>query len=242
MSKKSGHDRWVPGENGYEKTDSPHLIKQAISNLNKRHRFVNLLHKNYQSGDTHLVSAAKDSLTFDRPLDWPGLYKDINVIYRDGARVWNYFAANIIAESKDTLKTTFPTQLFRLQRREHFRVVMPLDCTVSFRKKDANFSNIMVNDLSVGGMSICVPDEGNGAGLKEDQPLADLIINLPGSGEDADSARSLAIPHGLIVRSFKLSNGQKCLGIKFHLQAKEEHELMHFVRQSELAALRKGIL
>jgi len=39
-----------------------------------------------------------------------------------------------------------------------------------------------------------------------------------------------------------MDNGQKYLGIQFHLQGNEEQGLMHFVRQIELAALRKGTL
>jgi len=193
MSKKTGPDLWIPGENGYEKTDSPRLIKQAITGLKERHRFIILLHKDYQSGNTVLVSVDHDSLTIDRPLDWPGLHKKIRVIYRDESKVWNYFVAKIIAESKDTLKITFPTQLFRLQRRAHFRVAMPADCVTSFMRKDEEFSNIMVNDLSVGGMSICLGGTNKTAGLEEEDTLADIIINCPGSPGGAGGDHSLAI-------------------------------------------------
>jgi len=236
--KKSGLDRWIPVDNGCENTDSPRFIKQAISSL----KFIILLHKDYQSGNTILVSADNNSLTIDRPRDWPGRRKKIKVIYRDEAKVWNYFITEVIAEYKDTLKTTFPTQLFRLQRRAHFRIAMPASCTASFRRKNDKFSNIMVNDISIGGMSIWLRDTEDTAGLEEEDALADIIINLSDSQGDDGGDDSVAIAQGLIVRAFTMDNGQKCLGIQFHLQGNEEQRLMHFVRQNELAALRKGML
>ncbi len=241
-SKTTGTVRWVEAENGYEHTTSQELIRQTMVALINKYRYLVLLHKGYQSGHTVLVEIDDRGLLIDRPPDWPGSHKKVKVLFRDNAKVWNYFTAKIITESKDTLKAGFPTELFRMQRRVHFRVLVSNECTASFVKNDARFSNLKVVDLSVGGMMVCLPGTENCESLNDEDVVSDIAISHPNQAGDVSEPIVLQISQGVVVRSLISENGQECKGVKFILRGVEEEKLMRFVRQRELDDIRKGLV
>jgi len=113
MKKKIVRGRWFEAKNGHEYNNDSQLLLQTLNELEKKHKYVFLLHGKYQSGNTLLLSVALNGLDIDRPVDWPARSEKIRVLFRDDSNVWNYFNTKIILESKDTLKAAFPTELFR---------------------------------------------------------------------------------------------------------------------------------
>jgi c-di-GMP-binding flagellar brake protein YcgR len=238
---KNVSGRWLEAENGHECSSDSTFIIQTLKEIKKSHKFVILLHKGYQSGNTVIASVDNKNLSIGCPADWPGTAKKIRVLFRDAGRVWNYFTAPIISKSKDTLKISFPTELFRMQRRAYYRVQMSSECKASFVCHGDQFENLTVNDLSVGGMLFCLPHVGSGVSFNDAESLTQIVITVPDGENDDDGFLNIAVSQGFVARSFELENGAKCLGIKFNLQGTEEKELLKFVRQNELASLRKGV-
>ncbi len=225
----------------FEEINSPQHILRVLTDIKKQHKFIILQHKGYQSGSTALVEPRADFLLIDRPLDWPGVSKKIRVLYRDNTNVWCYFNTILLNSSQDTLKTSFPTELFRMQRRAHFRIVMSSLCKVSFKNNDTDFLEARINDLSVGGMSICLLGLDNVELLKQGDNVVDISIRFAPEGK-AEQEDELEIKEGGIVRFFNTEDGRRCMGVEFHVQDWEGNRLMQFVRSRELAALRKGVV
>jgi len=242
MKKKQMAPRgWQENANGYEITKSPQFIMNMLSSLKKNRRFIILLHKGYQSGNTAIIALDAKNIDVDCPPDWPGNYHKIKVLFRDDSNVWNYFNTQIISENQDTLKLFFPTELFRMQRRAHFRVQIPGECKAEFICQGEKNTNLRVEDLSVGGMKVCMTDAVSSGNIKDAEPVVDILIRFSG-GENTDGEqKTIAVSEGFVARSLIMADNQKCLGIKFNLQGTEEKELSQFVRKSELAELRKGM-
>ncbi len=224
----------------YEEINSPQHILRALTAIKKQHKFIILQHKGYQSGSTALVEPRAEFLLIDRPLDWPGVSKKIRVLYRDNTNVWCYFNTTLLSSSQDTLKTSFPTELFRMQRRAHFRIIMSSQCKVSFKNHDVDFLEARINDLSVGGMSVCLLGLDNVELLKQGDKVVDINIRIAPDGK-AEQGGELMVKEGGIVRFFNTADGRRCMGVEFHAQGREGNRLMQFVRSRELAALRKGV-
>jgi len=231
---------WTTASNGYEKTGSPELIERTIRSIMEKHRFVVLMHKGYQSGNVVIVDIGPGGVVIDKPVDWPGVSRKIRVLFRDEANVWNYFTVTVRAETKDTVKTDFPTELFRLQRRAHFRVPVPAGTTAAFSMGGRRHEGLAVGNLSVGGMLACVPAADKPAGVKEQARIENIVLAIP--GDDKEGGRELAVRRGLIVRAFTdEEREQVCFGVRFSPAPREEELLLQYVRNSELEALRKGV-
>lgn len=252
MVKSTKHNSpsyWVAGDNGYEKNSSADVIRKTLTITKKKRKFIVLLHKGYQSGSTVIVEIGKDFLTIDKPVDWPGLDK-IRVVFKDEAQVWNYFAVHVVSDTEDTVKTEFPTELFRLQRRAHFRINLPNGSVASFLKNDQEFKNVMVGNLSIGGMMFCLSSGEPPGDLKDQDEINGIVLKIPKEEKKGVAALSegdlfdfLSVGKGMIVRSFVDSDTVKyCMGVQFDLRAGEEERMQQYVRKRELETLRKGIL
>ena len=232
---------WTTADNGYEKTASAEMITTILRGLMEKHRFVVLMHKGYQSGNLVLVAVDTGGVAIDKPVDWPGTSKRVRVLFRDESNVWNYFTATVVQETKDTVKTEFPTELFRLQRRAYFRVSVPAGTTASFRRGERRYEGLVVSNLSVGGMLVCTPAAGVPKGLKEQVTIEEIELLIPDE-EAEDGVLVLPVRKGVIVRAFADDNKEAvCFGVQFAPAAREEEQLLQYVRTSELDALRKGV-
>ena len=237
---------WTTEENGYEKTDSQKIIQQVLSVVMQKRRVVILMAKGYQSGATVFVSIDPNGFTIDKPMDWPKL-KKVRVVFKDEAKVWNHFTVSVSGEGKDTVKTTFPTELFRLQRRSHFRIEVASASRVSFLRKNGPVKDISVGNISIGGLMLCFNKGDQPEKIKNQEVIAYIEIELPPTAGAKDSALKeaevLHISKGVCVRDFEDKEAKKyCLGVRFEPKPNEEMKLMQYVRQLELEELRKGIL
>jgi len=236
---------WTPEENGHEKTNSPELIRRILLRTMKRRRFLNLLSGEYQSGATVFVSIDSTMLTIDKPMVWPGL-KKVRIVFKDDAKVWNYITVSVIGEGKDTVKTKFPTELFRLQRRAHFRVEIPVGNTVSFSTDNGELvEDVAICNIGSGGMMLCFAND-HFPDIKEQDVLSEIEMSLELPARTGDSGPKetelLYVAKGVCVRAFiDESTRKNCLGVKFKPGTAEEMKLTQFIRLLELDELRKGV-
>nr|MBF0221518.1 PilZ domain-containing protein [Desulfobulbaceae bacterium] len=237
---------WTTEENGYERTNSPEIIKRTLSVVMQKRRVLVLLAKGYQSGMTVFVSFDAETLTIDKPMDWPEL-KNVRVAFKDEAKVWNHFTVSIVKVGKDTVKTKFPTELFRLQRRAHFRIEVPSSSRVSFVRSSGPVTDVVLVNISAGGLMMCFAKGEGPEKIKDQEVITGIEIELhplPGDeGADQKGVEALHISQGVCVRSFEEKDQQKfCVGVSFEPRPNEEMKLMQCIRQLELEELRKGVM
>jgi len=234
-------------EGGYEITESAEIIKHTLATLQKKRRFVILLHKGYQSSNTVLVGFSDRQVAIDKPVDWPSQVKRIRVAFRDESRVWNHFTVAVESVNENTITTSFPAELFRLQRRSHFRIDVPPGATVSFRLKGQTYGGLEVRNVSVGGVMVCLK-KGRLFLANQDLPkeISEICLLLPSatgglSGAGGEDQELVEVQSGQIVRTFSSQDGRETFfGIRFFSKANEERKLMQYVRQREIEILRRG--
>ncbi len=227
---------FVPYGNGYEYTESRPIITKKLAMVRDERLPIIVVHEGYQSGPCILIDFSDTRLQIDKPRDWPGRSQTIRVIFRDQRNLWNHFYCKVVSTSKDTLFTTFPTQFFILQRRQHYRVEAPTGSKVSFTYKDRVYDDFLVKDISAGGLLMChrTPIE-----FPPQAEIGELMITLP--MEDSADPITLFCRKARIVRSDPKPRAKLyCFGVEFQPNAKEEDALIRYVRQRELKILRKS--
>ncbi len=234
---------WRSGEGGSEITNSPEIILKTLAMLKKKRGFVALLHKGYQSGSTVLVGLESTGVLIDKPVDWPGTSKSIRVVFKDKTNVWNHFTVKVINSSKDTLKTEFPTELFRLQRRRHFRIDVPMGSLASFSRKREAFADVDVVNISAGGLLLNSAKLAPIIGESGDDSIQDVVIQIVAdAGDTSGQDEPITVRKGKIVReTYDRQTSQLTLAVELFPTSGEEKELFKYVRWRELEMLRKGI-
>lgn len=235
MAIKTG---WATTADGYQATRSSEIIKQTLAKTIKDRIMVVLLQKEYQSGNCILVDFDDKQLQIDKPRDWPGAFPAIRVVFKDTAKLWNHFSVKILSETKDTLYTTLPTQLFQLQRRSNFRVDTPQGSKISFSHKKTLCNDFIPLDISANGIKIGTKKKHP---IRKNAIITTISITIPDSGQE-DGAVTLRCAQGKIVRGFADKQLQLvCYGVQLEPTTKEEDSLIKYVRQRELDMLRKGM-
>jgi len=241
----NGPAAWIPEENGYERTSSPDLIRQVLITTMKKRRLLTLLAGKYQSGATVFISIDSTTLTIDKPVTWPAL-KKVRIVFKDEAKVWNHVTVSVIEVGKDTVKTKFPTELFRLQRRAHFRITPPSGSTLSFLTKSGDpVEDVVIKDIGSGGVMICF-DQSSFPAVEERDLLSEIEIFLLPPGPRPDGSQkdpeTFYVAQGVCVRTcIDEKTLKKCLGVEFKAEPVEEMKLTQFIRVLELDELRKGL-
>lgn len=233
---------WVSTENGYEVTRSKDIINYTISRLKQERVMLTLLQKNYQSGNTMLIDYDAEQILIDKPVDWPRGITQIRAVFRDNAKLWHHFTLVVTSVDKDTLYAKWPTELFLLQRRCHYRIEVPRGGQVAFTYEGQKMRGFFLEDVSAGGMLIFTNLKRNII-LFKNKILTDISLALlVHEGDSQDRAYKLLIKEGEVMRGFR--NEEACLiyfGIKFTPNHAEEEALLKYVRQRELAIIRKGM-
>ena len=234
---------WVLDEGDSETTKSPQIIKKSLARLKAKRGFVLLLHKGYQSGNTIIIGFDEKYLYIDKPLDWPGLSSKIRMVFKDEAKVWNHFTVRVVGVSKDTLKTIFPTELFRLQRRENFRIKVLRGSTASFSQKGDSYKNADIINISAGGVLLSLDHKSPIIGNHSDDSIQDITMKIVTAKDGTDGqGESLSVAKGRLVREvFDQENKRLQLGVEFFANSNEEKVLLKYVRHLELEILRRGI-
>jgi c-di-GMP-binding flagellar brake protein YcgR len=240
-SKKRKTRGWIAVDGGYEVTYSREIVEHVLGSIKKQGILLTITHEDYQSGNTILVSFDKNKILIDKPMDWPEKKKRIRVIFKDAARLINYFTINILSVDKETIFAQFPNELYRLQRRSNFRIDVPGGSVASFQCRDDKYDGFMVNDISASGTMLCSKRQ---IVLPSDALIVFLKMIFPAElnseGEVVSKGCSLSIRRGEIVRGIKNKHLKSiCYGVRFNLLQNEEELLLKYVRQRELQRLRK---
>jgi len=223
----------------YESSTSSELIGQAITRLVTRHLPIFLASNGYQSGPAILIATNDQGLRLDKPRDWRPSEK-VRLIFKDETRLTNHFDVRILAESADTLQSSPPGEIFRLQRRSSYRVEVPHGCHASFRSNNKLHIGMTVKNVSALGMlfSSQKPVELPQTGIQ------DIALSIPAreSGDILAGWQHKKVSQGEIVRTFHDRQfGIVYYGVAFRSKRKEEDELTRYIRQRERELLFKGL-
>jgi len=238
MKKTFSLPGWQASDADYERSVSSELINRAITRLVNGHLSIFLTSKDYQSGPAILIGANDQGLLIDKPRDWRSCRK-VRLLFKDEARLTNHFDVRILAESTDTLQSSLPGEIFRLQRRASYRVDVPRGCHVSFLSDNNLHTGLTVKNISALGMlffskkPMALPRTG----------IQDIALSFPaGEGEDILAGRQQKVSQGKIVRTFlDRQLGIVHYGVAFRSERKEEDELTRYIRQRERELLLKGL-
>ncbi len=241
-------DSWRQTEGGYEVADSIDLIKHTLLRLQEKRTFVVLLRRGYQSGNTYVIGNNDETLQIVRPYDWPMDGGRMRLVFKDETNVWNHFNTEVTGLGKDTVSLRMPLELYRLQRRSHYRVSTPSGTLATFTRKGQVYKNFHVQDIGVGGISLCGENEGpDAAAIPLNAEVGEIAVSFPIPKalrkKGGPAFHTIPVAKGILVRSY-LGGGKKigCLGIRFLFTPEEENELLYYVRQRELEIIRSGVL
>ena len=239
MKKNLSIPGWQTCGADYESSVSSELIHRAVTRLVNGHLSIFLTSKGYQSGPAILIDANAQGLLIDKPRDWRSCQK-VRLHFKDEARLTNHFDVRILAESADTLQSSLPGEIFRLQRRASYRVDVPHGCHVSFLSNNNLHTGLTVKNISALGMLFF-----------SKKPMAlprtaiqDITLSLPvGEGEDILAGRQQKkVSQGEVVRTFfDRQLGIVHYGVAFRSKRKEEDALTRYIRQRERELLLKGL-
>lgn len=230
---------WMPYGGGYEVTRAPKLIAAKLADLLASKYPMIINYEGYQSGGRILQEIVAGHLVIDRPDDWSGRGKKIRVVFMDRLGLWNHFYVLVRKVTKTSLIVSVPVEYYLLQRRNNFRVPVPLGSLASFFSRNGVLRDLLIGNVSAGGMLVAVPDRDM---LDLQEPLANISLEMVRDADVPDSQSvSLSIAQGLVVRAA----GPYMLkyfgyGVRFSLSTKEEDSLVRYVRQRELELLRKS--
>ena len=233
----SGHlAAWVAVENGYDRTNSPAIIRQILSSLKTKRIFINVSYMGYQSSNTIVVGFTDQRLKIDKPVDWPGKSTQLRIDFRDESRLANYFRVKVVSTTDDTLTTTLPPEIFRLQQRQNYRVDVPRGSMVSFVHKEEKHDGYAVQNISAGGILFCSKKPVD---FDKGTVLTNIRLLVPTS---EGGGVFLKVRQGEIVRSFRDREKRLlCFGVAFAPKPLEEDALVKYVRQREIEILGKGM-
>lgn len=224
---------------GYESSVSNELINQTVTCLVAEHLPIFLACKGYQSGPAILIGANDKGLLIDKPRDWRPCQK-IRLIFKDEARLINHFDVQILGESEDTLHSSLPGEIFRLQRRASYRVDVPHGCKVSFLNNETLHSGLVLKNISASGMLFFAKKPVE----LPQTAIQDIAVSIPiGNERDLLAGREQKkVSHGEVVRTFHDRQlGIVHYGVAFRSKRKEEDELTRYIRQRERELLLKGV-
>ena len=233
LQKKTA-DRWVHKDAGYEATTSTAIIQSLLGVLMKERNFITLSYKGYQSFGTILEKVTNTELVFDKPKDWIEKPARIRVSFKTSSKVAHHFYTHVISVTRNNLHLELPKKIYRLQRRTHYRIDLPLGsiATFMYNGKKCKFN---IKDVSLSGMLLYTAIDG---GFSKSITEINTISVSPASPEEQGFA--LKIKKGRIVRS--TYNKKKKIffyGIQCFPSFQEEEAIMKYVRKRELQLLRK---
>lgn len=230
---------WLDIGAGYESSASSERIERTLAWLVTEHLPIFLAGRGYQSGPAILIGATDQGLLIDRPRDWSPCPK-IRIIFKDKARLTHHFDVRILSESLDTLRSSRPQEMFRLQRRARYRVDAPPGCHVSFRSANTLHTGLTLKNISATGMLFFSKKPMS---LLRNT-IQDIALSIPAGDEEniLTGWQQKKISLGDVVRTYHdRQMGIVCYGVAFRSKRKEEDELARYIRQRERELILKGL-
>lgn len=171
--------------------------KEMLAVLRKLENDVSLITMFFDAGRelllTSVISADEESLVFDFGADATvnrkALLADKLFCVASQEKVRIQFElgrlTQVTVSGRPAFRAAFPASLLRLQRRDFFRLAMPvtrpLKCTMPATDADGNAQSVTTNvvDLSGGGLAMTVP---KGMSFEKGMEFRDCSIELPEIG------------------------------------------------------------
>jgi hypothetical protein len=140
----------------------------------------------------------------EKPYGWKDSTDSFYVFFRNKESKWNFFQAQDITCYPSAIKMNPPEKIFFLQRRRYRRVLAPLGTKAIFKGLDNRIDTAHVQDLSEGGMLMCVNSTKDK--LPTDSIINEIFITIPPKikKEHTNVVRRITplINSGKIVRTF----------------------------------------
>ncbi|MEJ2034284.1 MAG: hypothetical protein P8Y63_14870 [Deltaproteobacteria bacterium] len=223
-------------EPGCETIEAGQVIRGLVSYLREHRIQIALTDRNDYLGNTVLIDFDSDRLRLDRPPHLSARPASVraNFVHKD--RLHHFFTVPVAELKDDVLEVSLPDQIFRIQRRSHYRVDVPMGSSVSFAHKDRVFENFAVRNVSAGGLLLCVQSERR---LLKGAKLADLDLAL--LLFNSAETFSFKVRQAEIVRIADEESDHHCYGASLQLTPREEDILCKYVRRRECELLAKGM-
>ncbi len=140
----------------------------------------------------------------EKPYGWKDSTDSFHVFFRNQESSWNFFQVNDVTCYPSALQMSPPEKIYFLQRRRYRRVLAPLGTKAIFKGLDNRIDTAHVQDLSEGGMLMCV----NSAKDKfpSDSIINEIFITIPPKikKDQTNIVRRITplINSGKVVRTF----------------------------------------
>ena len=231
---------WRAIKGGFEMTGSADMINQAVIRLIKERTLLTLADSTYISSLTVLKDFDGTSLVVDRVDNWPDNKKNIRIIFKDHEKLWSHFDVEVKKITDEDIITSFPAYLYRLQRRDYYRLLAPKGSKVTFTFEEKKYEGFFTLDISAGGMLISTTKRPP---LNIDDTLENVRIFFPAieNGDELHQDEHVFhVPRGKVI--YILKDGDMRfhkIGVAFIINDLLRDEIMMFIRQRELELLRK---
>jgi hypothetical protein len=212
---------WEIEKRDFARSDDQEIIKQSLNMIKNDHGMLVLTSVDgSRYGNTILIKFDQKTLSIDKPIDFDEkTISDFRIYFKDITNVWSFFEVMVINDCPYSLCTTYPDNLYRLQKRRHYRVEMPVGTRTVFWVDDTIHNGGYVKDISTSGMLICTGSTEEK--FDDHSTINDIAIALPQheSSEKHDDEERIVLPvinRGQVVRSFRdAETDQICHGIAF---------------------------
>lgn len=233
---------WQLDKDGFEKTYSAAFVSEAITRLLKDRILLSLASKDYQSSITMLTDFDQKQLVFAKPEEWPDTQSFIRVIFKDAEKMWSHFDVNVLHVTRESLIATKPKTLFRLQRRDHYRMLTPRGSFASFVFAGKKYEGFYAHDISAGGMMLCTKKRPS---LTSGDVISELSITLPAIEHNSDFFPGEHVFHIPMAKVIHVYQNEQIhflrFGLGFMINKQIEEDIVKHIRQLELETLRKWI-
>ncbi len=221
---------WEPWESGYEVNRDPAYLEIILKELEEMGYWVVFVGSGFRSGPTVLLKVGKEELAFDLPRPWRKGLKTARVIYRDDRNIEYFFRVRILAEDLENkvIYTSKPEEIFRLERREYYRVSVPPGSKASFRYQDRLYQG-EIKDISAGGTAVIITEKDQ---FVPGKIVEDIVLELKLTS--VEDFGTIEIPKGEIRRLQDLSGNKTILGVKFIISDKIREEIIRYVIRREI--------
>jgi c-di-GMP-binding flagellar brake protein YcgR len=191
-----------------------------LKDLRENAYWVQFAAPEFRSGPTILLKIEKNRLLFDLPRPWNPLLAQARVIYRDREHIMHSFRVKILKTDPEekVVVTTYPKEIFRLERRSFYRISVPEGSEALFKHRKQELLADVLN-ISGSGMAI-LTKKGNSLIVGEE--IEDITLNLMLS--TGKPFEPIKIARARIVREQPRDRGRKLYGVQFLLEREKDRE------------------
>ncbi|WP_456430913.1 flagellar brake protein [Thermosulfuriphilus sp.] len=221
---------WRKAEDGLEKTDDSDLIRSVLEEAREKGLWFEILAPGFRSGPTVLIDHGPKGLLFDVPPKWQPISKKLRVVFRDSSNIWHHFESHFLGRDQQGLLLAYPELLFRLERREYYRIEVPSKSRATYHFKGKEGLG-RIKDICLGGMALM--------DYTLEVPLRDFVeeITLELWLNETTAHPPIYLTKAEVVRTAEVE-GARLMGLKFHISPREEEPLLQYIRKREIEILK----